>query len=107
MGEFEISCKKAAGWAQKMSDCCKDMKRQEYRAADVLRQMQRKDEKDEKNEKDENGRKAVHALCGIVRNLHRQQEQMKQCADVLETIVRVYDHTETDILEQGVQADTP
>jgi len=94
MGEFEIACKKVTGWAEKISGCSKDIKKQEGRVEDILRQMRFHEE---------NYRGMEQALSGVVESLHRQQEQMQQYGNVLENIVRAYESTETGILAKDVQ----
>lgn len=92
MGEFEIACRKVAGWAEKIDGCSKDIKRQESHVADIVRKMHFRDE-------DYHG--VEQALTGISENLHRQHEQMKQYGDLLESIARTYEGTEADVLETG------
>lgn len=92
MGEFEIECKKAAGLAAGIHSLSRDMRRQEGRVEDVLRQLR---------SQDTCYRQLEQALSGIAAHLHRQQEQMKQYGDTLEEIVKAYEHTETELLEAG------
>lgn len=89
MGEFEIECKKITGWAHRIDSCSAEMKRQEGRVEDVLRQLHF-------HEQDYRG--VEQALSGIAASLHRQQEQMKQYADVLGHIAGTYESTEAAIL---------
>lgn len=88
MGEFEIACKKIAGWADKINSCSNEMKRQENRTADLCSQMRHQEG---------NYHAVAQTLSGISQDLHRQQEQMRQYGDVLETIAKAYESTETDI----------
>lgn len=88
MGEFEIACRKISGWADKIDSCSKEIKRQEIRAAELSSQMRHQ----------EGSYHAVaQALSGISEDLHRQQEQMKQYGDMLETIAKAYESTEMEI----------
>ena len=88
MGEFEIVCKNIAGWVEKINSCSKEMKRQQGRVADVLRQLRAQEE----------GRQGIeHALSNIAESLYRQQAQMKQYGDVLGNIAMAYKNTEAGI----------
>ncbi|KAI4451794.1 hypothetical protein C823_006354 [Eubacterium plexicaudatum ASF492] len=88
MGEFEIACKKLSGWADKIDSCSKEIKRQENRAAELSSQMRHQEG---------NYHAVAQALFGISQDLHRQQEQMKQYGNVLETIAKAYESTEAEI----------
>lgn len=88
MGEFEIACKNIAGWADAIRNCSKEIKRQQGRAADVLRQLRTQEE---------SRRDIEQALSEIVENLYRQQAQVKQYGDVLKDIVMAYKNTEAGI----------
>lgn len=92
MGEFEIACRKVAGWAEKIDGCSKDIKKQESHVADVMHKMRVRGAQTYGVEQ---------ALTGISENLHRQHEQMKQYGDLLESIARTYEGTEADVLETG------
>lgn len=94
MGEFEIACKKVTGWAEKISGCSRDIKKQEGRVEDILRQLRFHKE---------DYRGMEQALSGIIEGLHRQQEQVQQYGNMLENIVRAYESTETGILAKGGQ----
>lgn len=88
MGEFEIACKKLSGWADKIDSCSKEIKRQENRATELSSQMRHQEG---------NYHAVAQALSGISQDLHRQQEQMKQYGNVLETIAKAYESTEAEI----------
>lgn len=88
MAEFEIACKNIAGWAESIHSCSKEMKRQQSRAADVLRQLRTEEESQ---------RGIAQTLSEITENLCRQQAQMKQYGDVLGNIAMAYKNTEAGI----------
>lgn len=94
MGEFEIAYKNIVGYAEKIGSCSKEVKRQERRVSDVLRQLRFQ----------EDGTRGMQqALFGITESLHRQQEQMRQYGNVLVDIARAYESAESSILAKGTQ----
>lgn len=94
MGEFEIACKSIAGCAERIGSCSKEVKRQEGRVSDVLRQLRFQED---------STRGMQQALLGITESLHMQQEQMRQYGNVLENIARTYEGTENSIQAKGTQ----
>lgn len=96
MGEFEITGSRILGLAEQISSCGQEVKRQEGRAADILRQVRFQ-------ETDYRG--LEQALSGITESLHRQQECIMQYGGILEHIAKAYESTEDGILEADVPAD--
>ncbi len=93
MGEFQITESRILGLAEQINSCGREIRKQEGRAADILRQVRFQ-------ETDYRG--LEQALSGITESLHSQQELMMQYGKTLEQIAAAYESTEKEILETGV-----
>lgn len=93
MGEFEVTASRILGLAEQINSCGREIRKQEGRVADILRQVRFQ-------ETDYRG--LEQALSGITESLHRQQELMMLYGGTLEHIAAAYESTEKAIQETGV-----